>query len=108
MIDDKEWHRIGDTLTEYLGICGCQRKIKSIVDNLWEMKRKNQDAYENGTKREFTGSEWTLFAMMENRGGKLKGAVMHGVNCEYPIIIVEHSFWKWIDEIKNNPNLEDN
>lgn len=33
-IDDKEWHKIGDKLTTYLGICGCQRKLKSIIDVL--------------------------------------------------------------------------
>lgn len=32
-IDDKEWHKIGDKLTDYFGICGCQRKLKTIVDN---------------------------------------------------------------------------
>ena len=103
-VDTKEWHKIGDKLTAYFGICGCQRKLKTIVDNLLSIRTKCLDAYELGKPRDFTGAEWLVLAIME----KNSNAVAHGVNCEYPIIINDDPFWQWLDEIKDNPNLEDN
>lgn len=109
MADSNEWHKIGSQLTTYFGICSCQRKLKSIVDNLSSIKQKCIDAYDKGTPRDFTGAEWLLLAIMNSMPDQ-KGntPVMHGTNCEYPIINESHFFWKWLDEVKNNPNLEDN
>lgn len=101
MSDINEWHKIGNKLTAYLGICRCQRKLKSIVDDLLRLKEINQKVYDSGGDRNFTGAEWALLAMLESRD-----LVTHGVNCEYPIIYGE--FWEWLEEIKDNPNLEDN
>ncbi len=98
-IDDKEWHKIGNQLTSYFQICGCQRKLKTIIDNLVEIKQKLIDRNFN-----FTGAEWLLIASMET----FSNAITHGINCEYPIIIEDDPFWKWLDEVKDNPNLVDN
>lgn len=106
---DKKWHEIGDALTGYFQICGCQRKLKTIVDNLVSIKQKCLDAYEKDTPRDFTGAEWLLLAIMERMPNESKMApVCHGVNCEYPILRQDHEFWKWIDSIKDDPALEDN
>jgi hypothetical protein len=98
-IDTKEWHKIGDKLTGYFGICSCQRKLKTIIENLVSIKEKclKQDY-------SFTGAEWLVLAQME----RYSDAVCHGINCEYPIINENDPFWIWIEEVKNNPNLEDN
>ena len=104
MVDNKEWHKIGDKLTNYFQICGCQRKLKSIIDSLLSIRKKCNDAYELGTPRDFTGAEWLLIAMIESRSE----AICHGTNCEYPIIMNDDPFWIWLDEIKDSPNLEDN
>jgi hypothetical protein len=98
-IDIKEWHKIGNKLTRYFNICSCQRKLKSIIDNLASIKEKCQNEEYN-----FTGAEWLVIAMMD----KSSDAITHGINCEYPIINKDDPFWIWIDEVKNNPNLEDN
>jgi len=104
MVDNKEWHKIGNILTYYFGICRCQRKLKSIVDDLVRIKQKCIDANDLGTPRDFTGAEWLLIAIIESKSD----AITHGTNCEYPIIMREDPFWKWLDKVKNNPNLEDN
>lgn len=98
-IELKEWHKIGDTLTEYFGICGCQRKLKTIVDNLHSIyiKLKAEDF-------NFTGAEWLLIALIE----KQSTAITHGVNCEYPIIMENDHLWKWVVETKDSPYLKDN
>lgn len=97
-INDKEWHEIGDKLTSYFGICSCQRKIKSIVDNLASIKEKclNRDF-------NFTGAEWLLIAIID----RSSNAIMHGVNCEYPMIQENDPLWIYIDKVKDNPNLID-
>lgn len=93
------WHEIGDKLTNYFGICPCQRKLKTIVDSLLSIKDKclKQDF-------NFTGSEWLILAIMD----KHSNSVLHGVNCEYPIINESDQLWIWLEEIKDNPNLTDN
>lgn len=105
MVDDKEWHRIGDELTGMFHICGCQRKLKSIVDNLYSIYEKCNGAYKGTHKRDFTGAEWLLIALIE---AHFQGNITHGINCEYPIIIEEGTLWKWVLKEKDNPNLEDN
>jgi aspartate oxidase len=97
--DINEWHKIGDKLTDYFGICRCQRKLKTIVDNLLSIREKCLNGY-----RDFTGAEWLILAIMDRNST----AIMHGTNCEYPIIMNDDPFWKWLDEIKDNPNLKDN
>jgi hypothetical protein len=59
-VDIIEWHKIGEKLTSYFGICSCQQKLKSIVYNLLEIKTKclNQDY-------NFTGAEWLILVQME-------------------------------------------
>lgn len=104
MNSDEEWHKIGDKLTGYFGICPCQRKIKSIIDNLYSIYKKNIDAYEIGTPRDFTGAEWLIIALMDKNGT----AITHGTNCEYPMIDKENPFWEWILEVKDSPYLKDN
>lgn len=101
--DINEWHKIGYKLTKYLKICSCQRKLKSIVDNLVSIYEKCVGAYEGTHERNFTGAEWALIAMLENYD-----YITHGINCEYPIIIKDHEFWKWLLEIKDSPYLQDN
>ena len=103
-VNDKEWHKIGDYLTTYFGICSCQRKLKSIVDNLYSIYEKCIGAYEGTHERDFTGAEWLIIALLD----KSTDAVCHGINCEYPIINKDDELWKWVLETKDNPNLEDN
>ena len=101
-IDDKEWHKIGDKLTNYLGICGCQRKLKSIVDVLVRIYDKGKTG-----KHNWTAEEYLILAMLDARN-----LITHGINCEYPIILHmprnNDDFWEWINSIKDNPNLDDN
>lgn len=99
MNDIEEWHKIGDKLTNYFGICNCQRKIKSIIDNLVSIYDKCLKSDYN-----FTGAEWLVIALMDRKSN----AISHGINCEYPIIMKEDPFWIWINEVKNSPYLEDN
>lgn len=106
MSDIKEWHKIGDTLCRYLKICSCQRKLKSIVDELWFIYQEEEKFREDRDyERKYTGSDWLLWAMIDSR---TTGIVYHGVNCEYPIVYTESEFWQFIKEAVNNPNLEDN
>lgn len=104
MVDDKEWHKIGDQLTTYFNICGCQRKLKTIVDSLYSIYEKLIKFSEDREPLDFTGTEWLIVAMLD----KNETAVCHGTNCEYPIILLNDPFWVWLIETKNNPNLEDN
>lgn len=106
-IDTQEWHKIGDYLTSYFKICSCQRKLKTIVDNLYEIYLKLKDYRENNTPLEFTGAEWLVLATLDAMY-PLKDAICHGINCEYPILLEDSEFWKWVIETKGNPNLEDN
>lgn len=94
----ESWHDILENLTGHFGVCNCQRKIRTIILDLHRIKTKclNSDYT-------FSGSEWLLLAIMESNG-----LVTHGINCEYPIIYETDPFWAWIDEVINNPNLEDN
>lgn len=98
MKDIEEWHKIGDKLTSYLGICNCQRKLESIVIILVriEIKITNYD-WSN-----FTKEELLITALLET-----KGLITHGSNCEYPFK-GNAEFWKWLDEIKYSEFLEDN
>ena len=99
-----EWHKIGNKLCGYFGICSCQRKLKTIVDNLVSIYEKCNGAYEETHERDFTGAEWLVIAVLDAQST----AITHGINCEYPIINKEDEFWKWIMEIKDSPYLEDN
>lgn len=100
----EEWHKVGDKLTSYFGICGCQRKLKSIIDNLVSIRDKCITG-----ERNFTGAEWLVLAMIDaKQKGHLSDAIVHGTNCEYPIIMRDHPFWKWLDEVKDSPYLNDN
>ncbi len=103
MNNTEEWHKIGNKLTSWFGICSCQRKLKSIINNLYSIYEKCNGAYEGTHDRDFTGAEWLLIALLDKAG-----AITHGINCEYPIINKELEFWKWIIEIKDSPYLEDN
>lgn len=95
----KSSEQIGNLLTDYFQICKCQRKIKTIIDNLVSIRSKcNAQTYD------FTGAEWLLLAMMDSNSN----AVMHGINCEYPIINDSDTFWQWIDHVKDSPYLKDN
>lgn len=100
----EEWHKIGNKLCNYFGICNCQRKLKTIVDNLVSIYEKCNGAYEGTHERDFTGAEWLVIAQLD----KYSTAITHGTNCEYPIINKEDDFWKWIMEIKDSPYLKDN
>ncbi len=97
--ETKEWHKIGDMLTTYFRICSCQRKLKTIIDNLYQIYLKLEARTFN-----FTGTEWLIIAMMDRN----TEAITHGVNCEYPILNKDDVFWKWIVEIKDSPYLKDN
>jgi len=103
MKDIEKWQEIREKLTDYLGICGCQRKLKTIIDNLVSIHDKCIGAYNNTHERDFTGAEWLVIAML-NSGSD---AIIHAINCEYPIINEDDKFWKWILEIKDSPYLED-
>ena len=92
-----EWKKINTRLTNELGICNCQRKLKSIIDCLVEIKRK----IESG-KYGYNGHEFLICALLEQ-----KGLIEHGINCEYPILMNDN-FWQWIEETVKNPNLSDN
>jgi hypothetical protein len=101
-VDDKEWDKISYKLTNYLGICGCQRKLKSIIDVLVRIYDKGQAGEHN-----WTPEEYLILAMLDSRG-----LITHGVNCEYPIILHmtrnDDDFWEWVNSVKDNPNLDDN
>lgn len=93
----KKWHEIGNKLTHYLGICSCQRKLKSIVDVLVTIYNKSKT-----NESEWTSEEYLIIALLDS-----KNLITHGVNIEYPII-VDNEFWQWINSVKNDVNLEDN
>ena len=94
-----EWHRIGNKLCKYLQICSCQRKLKSFVDILIKIWNK-RDYLQTGET--FTAEEYLILANLD-----AVNLIVHGTNCEYPIII-ENEFWIWLNEIKDSPYLEDN
>lgn len=52
-IDNRKWHEIGDKLTQYLRICSCQRKLKSIIGVLVKIHEKGQLDEPNWTPEEF-------------------------------------------------------
>jgi len=104
IIDIDEWHKIGNKLCDYFGICRCQRKLKSIINSLVSIYDKCIDAYKIGVDRDFTGAEWLLIAMLDSN----TSLITHGTNCEYPIIYKDDEMWKWILEIKDSPYLQDN
>jgi hypothetical protein len=99
MKNDKEWNKISDELTNYFNICGCQRKLKSIIDNLYSIYSKIQIRNFN-----FTGAEWLLLALLD----KNSDAILHGINCEYPIINESSYLWEMVLKYKDSPYLEDN
>lgn len=106
MVDNEEWHKIGNKLAGFFGICNCQRKHKTIVDALVSI-------YENlkldrEKQRPFTGVELLIIAIIDRWPGGVTAPICHGTNIEYPILVKEHEFWKWLLEVKDNPNLEDN
>jgi len=95
----EEWHKIGDRLCKYLGICPCQRKIKSFIDILANIYKKKEYLK---TGEQFTIEEYMILAVLDSLN-----LVVHGTNCEYPIIL-ENEFWDFINEVKDSPYLEDN
>lgn len=102
MVNDEEWHKIGDELCAIFNICNCQRKIKSIIDNLYEIYIKIDNQYE--VPLNFTGAEWLLIAILD----KGSNAISHGVNIEYPILNKDNFIWEFVLRVKDNENLEDN
>ena len=100
MKDIDEWHKIGDELTSMFKICGCQRKLKTIIDNLYDIYIKLQAKEFN-----FTGAEWLLLALIDKH---FPSNLCHGINCEYPIILEDGILWQFILRVKDNPCLEDN
>ena len=98
------WHEIRGKLTKHLDICGCQRKLKSIIGVLVGIYDKGQSGGHN-----WTAEEYLILAMLD-----AKGLIVHGINCEYPIITHPLSgsdvddFWRWINSVKDSPNLSDN
>ena len=98
MKDIKEWHRIGDKLTAYLGICGCQRKLKSFVNILLTIEEK----IKGNDWNLLTAEELMITALLEKRD-----VITHGTNCEYPFI-GNTDLWEWLHTVKDNPALEDN
>lgn len=100
----EEWHKIGNKLCNFLGICSCQRKLKSIVDVLVRIHEKGTRTDE--TVHNYTAEEYLILALLDD-----KNLITHGVNCEYPIILhitKEEDFWEWVLKIKDSPYLEDN
>jgi hypothetical protein len=99
------WKEINFLLTQSLGICGCQRKFKSIVQVLvaiWENGYRDEEHPERYMARPWEPAEWLVLAMLDSRD-----LIEHGINCEYPIII-PNEFWDWVLAVKDNPNLVDN
>lgn len=95
----ESWGQINKKLTSFMGICSCQRKLKSIINGLALIYEKGQTG-----EYPFDGNEWLLIALLEKHPDDI---VTHGINCEYPIFR-EHAFWDWVLETKDNPNLSDN
>lgn len=92
-----EWEKIAIKLTTKLGICDCQRKLKSIIDCLLQIKRKTESG-----ERDYTGAEYLICALLEE-----KGLTEHGINCEYPLLW-DVEFWQWVENVSINPDLYDN
>src|SRR6478752_669190 len=99
MTNTEEWNKIGDKLTSILRICNCQSKLKSIVKILISIR----DKCEAMEWYKLTPEELFICAFLDR-----EGILTHGTNCEYPIVAGAEAFWEWIDEIKNNSDLEDN
>lgn len=95
----KAWKHAKDCIVAFFSICTCQRKVKTIVDNMYSIYQKLEDQNFN-----FTGAEWVLIAMMDKRSN----TIIHGTNCEYPILCKDDLFWKFILETKDQPWLIDN
>jgi hypothetical protein len=93
----EEWHELGNKLSEQLGICNCQRKIKSITTVLLNIKHKSESNIHG-----YNSEEYLICALLNRIG-----LMTHGVNSEYPYL-VEHEFWEWLEIIKDDPNLIDN
>lgn len=102
--DTEEWHKIGNQLCDYFGICRCQRKLKSIIHALYNIYQKCNQGYNDSSKRNFTGAEWLLIAILDRHSDMIQ----HGINCEYPIINESSEIWKFILKEKDSPYLEDN
>jgi len=100
----EEWHKIGNILAFYFDTCSCQRKLKSIIDSLYIIYQKIESSEEKGVPISFTGSEYLLISIMDSKNL----GINHGINIEYPILIRNTPFWKWILEVKDSPYLEDN
>lgn len=98
-----EWSKIQYTLCNYFQICDCQRKLKTIIDNLVSIHDKCLGAFEGTHDRDFTGAEWLIIAILD-RNSK---AISHGINCEYPMVNKDDDLWKWVMEVKDSPYLED-
>lgn len=92
-----QWHLIGNKLTVDLGICRCQRKLKSFIDILAGIHKKSLTNDYN-----YTGEEYFILAFLDS-----KDLITHGTNCEYPIVL-DTEFWRWVLEVKDSPYLEDN
>lgn len=97
----EEWHKIGDRLCQIFNICSCQRKLKTIIDDLYSI---HQQLIKRDMKYNFTGCQWLIIAMLD----KHTEAVTHGTNCEYPFINENNEIWKFILESHKNPHLKDN
>ncbi len=93
----ESWKSIRKTLTDYLQICGCQRKLKSIISVLSNIHYKI-----NNENKGFTDEEFLICALLHRAN-----LLTHGINCEYPIIKNEE-FWDWVLRTKDNANLENN
>lgn len=93
----EEWHKLGNKLSEQLGICNCQRKIKSITTVLLNIKHKSES-----NTHGYTAEEHLICALLHRIG-----IMTHGINAEYPYL-VDNEFWQWLENIKDDPNLSDN
>lgn len=96
----EEWHKIGNKLCDYFGICKCQRKLKTIINSLYIIYNK-LDSLEYAV---FTGSELLIIAILDSK----TDAVTHGINIEYPTLNKDSKFWKFILDSKDSLFLEDN
>jgi hypothetical protein len=103
MIDFKtcSWNEIGLFLTKNLRICGCQRKLKSIVLILKSIK----DKCEIKRYDALTPEELFITALLEET---IECAIYHGTNAEYPCLNTCNPIWEAIEDLLINPNLEDN
>jgi hypothetical protein len=94
-----DWKQLGRTLSHNLRICECQRKLRSIVLILMSIRAKCRE----GEHDSLTPEELFITSLLDRNGSEL---VTHGTNAEYPILTGD--LWDWLDEIWQNPNLEDN